>query len=63
MQERPPASDSSAAAVDRVFREEYGRILASLIRACGDFDVAEEAMQDAFATAVERWPRDGVQGS
>ena len=48
-------------AIERVFREEYGRILATLIRTCGgDFDLAEEAMQEAFATAVERWPRDGM---
>jgi RNA polymerase sigma-70 factor (ECF subfamily) len=46
--------------VDRVFREESGRILATLIRALGDFDLAEEAMQEAFAVALERWPRDGV---
>jgi RNA polymerase sigma-70 factor (ECF subfamily) len=51
-----PASET----VERVFREESGRILATLIRACGDFDLAEEAMQEAFATALERWPRDGV---
>jgi RNA polymerase sigma-70 factor (ECF subfamily) len=48
------------AAVERTFREESGRILASLIRACGDFDLAEEAMQDAFAVAVTRWPADGI---
>jgi RNA polymerase sigma-70 factor (ECF subfamily) len=47
-------------AIERVFREESGRIIASLIRACGDFDLAEEAMQDAFAVAIERWGRDGV---
>jgi RNA polymerase sigma-70 factor (ECF subfamily) len=51
-----PARD----AVERIFREESGRILATLIRICGDFDLAEEAMQDAFAVALERWPRDGV---
>ena len=51
---------TAAGTVERVFRDEYGRILASLIRACGDFDLAEEAMQEAFAVAVERWPRDGV---
>jgi RNA polymerase sigma-70 factor (ECF subfamily) len=50
----------TSAAIERVFREESGRIIASLIRACGDFDLAEEAMQDAFAVAVQRWPRDGV---
>jgi RNA polymerase sigma-70 factor (ECF subfamily) len=46
--------------LDRLFREESGRILASLIRLVGDFDRAEEAMQDAFAVAAERWPLDGV---
>jgi len=46
--------------IERVFREESGRILASLIRVLGDFDLAEDALQDAFAVALERWPRDGV---
>ena len=46
--------------LDRLFREESGRILASLIRLLGDFDRAEEAMQEAFAIALERWPREGV---
>jgi RNA polymerase sigma-70 factor (ECF subfamily) len=46
--------------VERTFRGESGRILASLIRACGDFDLAEEAMQDAFIVALDRWPREGV---
>lgn len=46
--------------VERVFREEHGRILATLIRACGDFDLAEEAMQEAFAVALDRWPREGL---
>jgi RNA polymerase sigma-70 factor (ECF subfamily) len=49
--------------LERLFHEERGRILASLIRLLGDFDVAEEAMQDAFAVALERWPRDGVPAS
>jgi RNA polymerase sigma-70 factor, ECF subfamily len=44
----------------RVYRDDSRRILATLIRLLGDFDAAEEAMQDAFATAVERWARDGV---
>jgi RNA polymerase sigma-70 factor (ECF subfamily) len=47
-------------AVARVFREESGRILATLIRLLGDFDLAEEVMQEAFATALERWPSHGV---
>src|SRR5271166_2958603 len=43
-----------------LYREHYGRILASLIRALGSFELAEDALQDAFAAAVEQWPRDGV---
>ena len=54
------APGSSQHTVERVFREESGCILASLIRVCGDFDLAEEAMQDAFSVALERWPRDGL---
>ena len=46
--------------LDRLFRDESGRILASLIRLVGDFDRAEEAMQEAFAVAAERWPAEGV---
>ncbi len=47
-------------AVESVFRDQYGRVTASLIGYFGDFDVAEEAIQDAFVTAIARWPRDGV---
>ena len=43
-----------------VFRQECGRIVATLIRMTGDWDLAEECVQDAFAQALERWPRDGV---
>jgi RNA polymerase sigma-70 factor (ECF subfamily) len=50
----------SADSVGRVFRDEAPRILATLIRLLGDFDLAEEVMQEAFATAVVRWPIDGV---
>jgi RNA polymerase sigma-70 factor (ECF subfamily) len=46
--------------VEGVYRSESRRVLATLIRLLGDFDVAEEAMHDAFAAAVARWPRDGV---
>jgi RNA polymerase sigma-70 factor, ECF subfamily len=49
-------------AAGRLFREHFGRAVAALIRAVGDWDLAEEAVQDAFATAVERWPRDGTPG-
>jgi RNA polymerase sigma-70 factor (ECF subfamily) len=46
--------------VGRLFREESGRAVATLIRLTGDFDLAEEAVQDAFVTALERWPHDGL---
>jgi len=46
--------------VERVFREEYGRAVAVLVRRFGDIELAEEAVQDAFATAVQRWPEEGV---
>ena len=48
------------ASVDQVFRDEWGRVLAALIGFLGDFDLAEEAAQEAFAAAAERWPRDGT---
>jgi RNA polymerase sigma-70 factor (ECF subfamily) len=47
-------------ALDRIFRDEWGRVLAALIGFLGDFDLAEEAAQDAFAIAAERWDRDGT---
>jgi RNA polymerase sigma-70 factor (ECF subfamily) len=46
--------------IDQVFHDEWGRVLASLVGFLGDFDLAEEATQEAFSLAVERWPRDGV---
>src|SRR5258708_35147549 len=42
--------------IEKIFRDEAGRALATLIRLGGDFDLAEDALQDAFATALERWP-------
>jgi len=53
----------SAHDIERIFREEYGRAVAVLVRRFGDIDLAEEAVQDAFATAVQRWPADGVPPS
>ena len=47
-------------AVDRIYREEYGRIVASLVRRFGDLDVAEDAAAEALLVALERWPTDGV---
>jgi len=49
----------ATADIERVFRQEYGRAVAVLVRVFGDIDVAEEAVQDAFAEAVRRWPADG----
>src|SRR5258707_5887183 len=46
--------------VDGVYRQDSRRVLATLIRLLGDFDIAEEAMHEAFAAAVEQWPRDGT---
>jgi RNA polymerase sigma-70 factor (ECF subfamily) len=48
------------AAVDAAFRSDWGRVVATLIRTTGDWDLAEECTQDAFARALERWPRDGI---
>jgi RNA polymerase sigma-70 factor, ECF subfamily len=50
----------TAQAVERVFHDEYGRILATLIRVFGDFDLAEDALQEAFVAAVEHWQPAGI---
>jgi RNA polymerase sigma-70 factor (ECF subfamily) len=52
-----------ASEIERVFREEYGRAVAVLVRVLGDIDVAEEAVQDAFTVASERWPSTGLPPS
>ena len=49
-----------AAAVERAYRESSGRAVATLVRFLGDIDLAEEAVQEAFTVAIERWPGDGV---
>jgi RNA polymerase sigma-70 factor, ECF subfamily len=49
--------------IEQVYREESARILATLIRLLGDFDLAEEVTQEAFAVALEQWPRQGVPGN
>src|SRR6266705_2978767 len=49
--------------VNAVYLSDSRRVLATLIRLLGDFDVAEEAMHDAFRAALEQWPRDGVPAS
>src|SRR5487761_1106275 len=48
------------AAVAQAFRDEWGQVVATLIRTTGDWDLAEECAQDAFALALQRWPRDGI---
>ena len=55
-----PITDVRSSEIERVFREHYGRAVSVLVRACGDIDTAEEAVQDAFVAAVERWPSAGV---
>src|SRR5919201_328008 len=56
---RAATIDSGAVTVEAVFRREYGRCVAALIRFLGDIDAAEEAVQDAFTVAVARWPSQG----
>ncbi len=53
----------TTAQIERIFRNEYGRAVAVLVRLLGDIDSAEEAVQDAFAAAVERWPTAGLPPS
>jgi RNA polymerase sigma-70 factor, ECF subfamily len=53
----------SSADIERVFREEYGRAVAVLVRVFGDIDIAEEAVQDAFTVAAGRWPTAGLPAS
>jgi len=54
------AVDEIRVRLDTLYREESGRILATLIRLLGDFDLAEDAMHDAFAAALQKWPTEGV---
>jgi RNA polymerase sigma-70 factor, ECF subfamily len=56
-------SNLAIADIERLFRQEYGRAVAVLVRLCGTIDAAEEAVQDAFAEAVRRWPSAGLPPS
>ena len=58
--DRGAPARGAVAILEQVFREQWGRVLAALIGFLGDFDLAEEAAQEAFAIAAERWPRDGA---
>src|SRR4029434_5792959 len=51
---------TTASEIARIFREEHGRVLAALISRLGDFELAEDALQDALVNALERWQMDGV---
>jgi RNA polymerase sigma-70 factor, ECF subfamily len=55
-----PPEQPTAQAIERVFRHEYGRILAALIRVSGDFDLAEDSLQEAFIAAVQYWQTNGI---
>jgi RNA polymerase sigma-70 factor (ECF subfamily) len=55
-----PPEDAVKAAVDAAFRDEWGRVVATLIRVTGDWDLAEECAADAFTMALQRWSRDGI---
>src|SRR5580693_4797547 len=58
-----PSSEQIRELLDSLYRVDSGRILATLIRLLGDFDLAEEAMHEAFATALSVWPTSGVPGN
>jgi RNA polymerase sigma-70 factor (ECF subfamily) len=61
MSEAP--SQSVREQVDTLYRQESRRVFATLVRVLGDFELAEEALHDAFASAVEQWPREGIPGN
>jgi RNA polymerase sigma-70 factor (ECF subfamily) len=58
-----PAASDLAAQIDAIYRSDSRRVLATLIRLLGDFDLAEEALHDAFIAALDSWPRNGVPGN
>src|SRR3954469_572346 len=56
----PPVAEQLSRTIDALYRSESGRILATLVRLLGDLDLAEEAMHEAFAAALESWPQSGI---
>ncbi|HLI51941.1 MAG TPA: RNA polymerase sigma factor [Thermomicrobiaceae bacterium] len=62
MSDHAQVDRSTLDTIDDVFRQEAGRILATLIRQLGDFELAEDAVQDALGVALDRWPVDGIPG-
>ena len=57
------AAEGARDAADAVYRSESRQIFATLVRLLGDFDLAEEALHEAFTAALEQWPRDGVSAN
>src|SRR5499433_1616994 len=55
-----PVSEQLSRTIETLYRSESGRVLATLVRLLGDLDLAEEAMHEAFATALESWPQTGI---
>src|SRR6516225_6652417 len=56
----PPAPEQLSSTIENLYRSESGRVLATLVRQLGDLDLAEEAMHEAFAVALESWSRTGI---
>jgi RNA polymerase sigma-70 factor, ECF subfamily len=56
----PPVPEQFSSAIETLYRSESGRVLATLVRLLGDLDLAEEAMHEAFAAALESWPQSGI---
>src|SRR5215470_13863496 len=59
----PPVPEQISRTIETLYRSESGRVLATLVRLLGDLDLAEEAMHEAFATALESWPQTGIPDS
>src|ERR1700741_5105488 len=56
----PPVPEQISRTIETLYRSESGRVLATLVRLLGDLDLAEEAMHEAFAAALESWPQTGI---
>src|SRR5215813_13186509 len=56
----PPVPEQLSTTIETLYRLESGRVLATLVRLLGDLDLAEEAMHEAFAAALENWPQTGI---
>src|SRR3974390_1621037 len=56
----PPVPEQLGRTIETIYRSESGRVLATLVRLIGDMDLAEESMHEAFAAALESWPKTGI---